>query len=82
MIRKDWNDQIFRSMEEKDNAIIKKIIECNKTGQPLLVFTANINRSEHYSDLLNKQKINHTVLNAKNHEKKRRLFQMLVKKIQ
>ncbi len=68
MIRKDWNDQIFRSMKEKDEAIINKIVECNKTGQPLLVFTANINRSEHYSDLLNKQKINHTVLNAKNHE--------------
>ena len=68
MIRKDWNDQIFRSSKEKDNAIIKKILECNKMGQPLLVFTANINKSEHYSDLLNKQKINHTVLNAKNHE--------------
>ncbi len=68
MIRKDWNDQIFRSSKEKDDAIIKKILECNKMGQPLLVFTANINKSEHYSDLLNKQKINHTVLNAKNHE--------------
>ncbi len=69
MIRKDWNDQIFRSSKEKDDAIIKKILECNKTGQPLLVFTANINKSEHYSDLLNKKKINHTVLNAKNHER-------------
>ncbi len=68
MIRKDWNDQIFRSAKEKDDAIIKKILECNKTGQPLLVFTANINKSEHYSNLLNKEKINHTVLNAKNHE--------------
>jgi preprotein translocase subunit SecA len=68
MIRKDWNDQIFRSSKEKDHAIIKKILECNKTGQPLLVFTANINKSEHYSNLLNKEKINHTVLNAKNHE--------------
>ncbi len=69
MIRRDWNDQIFRSAKEKDDAIIKKILECNKTGQPLLVFTANINKSEHYSDLLNKQKIKHTVLNAKNHER-------------
>ena len=69
MIRKDWNDQIFRSSKEKDHAIIKKILECNKMGQPLLVFTANINKSEHYSNLLNKEKINHTVLNAKNHEK-------------
>ena len=69
MIRNDWNDQIFRSLKEKDEAIIKKIIECNKKGQPLLVFTANINKSEHYSDLLKKEGINHTVLNAKNHER-------------
>jgi len=69
MIRKDWNDQIFRSLKEKDNTIIKKITECNKNGQPLLVFTANINKSEHYSELLNKKNIKHTVLNAKNHER-------------
>ena len=56
MIRNDWNDQIFRSLEEKDNAIVKKITECNKNGQPLLVFTANINKSEHYSELLKKKK--------------------------
>ncbi len=68
MIRKDWNDQIFRSLKEKDHTIIQKIIECNDKGQPLLVFTANINKSEHYSELLKKNKINHTVLNAKNHE--------------
>ncbi len=80
MIRKDWNDQIFRSMKEKDEAIINKIIECNKTGQPLLVFTANINRSEHYSDLLNKQKINHTVLNAKNHEREAEIISNAGKK--
>ncbi len=69
MIRKDWNDQIFRSLKEKDNAIIEKITECYKSGQPLLVFTANINKSEHYSELLNKKNIKHTVLNAKNHER-------------
>ena len=69
MIRNDWNDQIFRSLKEKDEAIIKKISECNKKGQPLLVFTANINKSEHYSELLKNEGINHTVLNAKNHER-------------
>ncbi len=69
MIRKDWNDQIFRTNKEKDNAIIKKISECNNLGQPLLVFTSSINKSEHYSELLNKKEIKHTVLNAKNHEK-------------
>ena len=70
MIRNDWNDQIFRSLKEKDEAIIKKINECNKKGQPLLVFTANINKSEHYSELIKKKEgIEHTVLNAKNHER-------------
>ncbi len=69
MIRKDWNDQIFRTAKEKDEAIINKIIECQNTGQPLLVFTASINKSEHYSSLLEQKGIKHTVLNAKNHEK-------------
>jgi preprotein translocase subunit SecA len=69
MIREDWNDQIFRSLKEKDDAIVKKIIDCNKKAQPLLVFTANINKSEHYSELLKKKGVKHTVLNAKNHER-------------
>ncbi len=69
MIRKDWNDQIFRSLEEKDVAIVKKIKDCNEKEQPLLIFTANINKSEHYSNLLKKNRIKHTVLNAKNHER-------------
>ena len=69
MIRKDWNDQIFRTIREKDEAIIAKISESNKLGQPLLVFTASINKSEHYSKLLEKKGIEHIVLNAKNHEK-------------
>tara|TARA_B100001057_G_scaffold485774_1_gene565954 strand:- start:409 stop:2958 length:2550 start_codon:yes stop_codon:yes gene_type:complete len=68
MIRKDFNDQIFRTEEEKNNAIINKIEECYKKGQPLLVFTSSVNKSEIYSKLLNKQKIKHVVLNAKNHE--------------
>ncbi len=69
MIRTDLNDQIFRTSLEKDNAIIQKIKECNGIGQPLLVFTSSINKSEHYSNLLEKEKIKHIVLNAKNHEK-------------
>ena len=68
MIRKDFNDQIFRTEKEKNFAIIKKIKECNKLGQPLLVFTSSINKSEIYSKLLNKENIKHVVLNAKNHE--------------
>ena len=68
MIRNDYNDQIFRSENEKNNAIIKKIIECHKLEQPILIFTSSINKSEIYADLLNKKNIKHIVLNAKNHE--------------
>ena len=68
MIRNDFNDQIFRTENEKNDAIILKIKECHKKGQPLLVFTSSINKSEIYSDLLKKENIKHQVLNAKNHE--------------
>tara|TARA_Y100000590_G_scaffold308727_1_gene348561 strand:- start:2579 stop:5128 length:2550 start_codon:yes stop_codon:yes gene_type:complete len=69
MIRKDWNDQIFRTESEKNNAIVSKVIECNDKGQPILVFTSSINKSEQYSKLFDKKNIKHIVLNAKNHEK-------------
>ncbi len=68
MIRSDLNDQIFRTEKEKNIAIIKKINELHKKGQPLLVFTSSINKSEIYSNLLKKEGIKHLVLNAKNHE--------------
>ncbi len=69
MIRKDWNDQIFRTEKEKNKAIIDKAIECNKKGQPVLIGTTSISKSETYSDLLKKNGIKHSVLNAKQHEK-------------
>ena len=69
MIRKDWNDQIFRTEKEKNQAIINKVIECNKKGQPVLIGTTSINKSEIYSKLLADYGIKHSVLNAKNHEK-------------
>jgi preprotein translocase subunit SecA len=68
MIRRDWNDQIFRTESEKNEAIVKKVLEINKLGQPILVFTSSVNKSEVYSKLLNDIKIKHIVLNAKNHE--------------
>jgi len=68
MIRVDFNDQIFRTEDEKNNAIINKIIECNNSGQPVLIFTSSVNKSEIYANLLNKKNIKHVVLNAKNHE--------------
>ena len=69
MIRKDWNDQIFRTEKEKNKAIIDKAIECNEKGQPVLIGTTSINKSEIYSNLLKEKKIKHSVLNAKHHEK-------------
>jgi preprotein translocase subunit SecA len=68
MVRKDHNDQIFRTENEKNEAIINKIIECHNLEQPILIFTSSINKSEVYANLLNKKNINHVVLNAKNHE--------------
>ena len=67
MIRKDYNDQIFRTEGEKNDAIIEKIVECHNLGQPILIFTSSINKSEIYSKLLSKKNIKHVVLNAKNH---------------
>ena len=69
MLRKDFNDQIFRTEKEKYNAITNKIIECNKKGQPVLVGTTSIEKSENISTLLKSKKIKHNVLNAKQHEK-------------
>ncbi|MDC0150630.1 preprotein translocase subunit SecA [Candidatus Pelagibacter sp.] len=68
MIRKDFNDQIFRTEQEKNNAIVKKISDIYNMGQPLLVFTSSVNKSEIYSKLLKKENIKHMILNAKNHE--------------
>ena len=69
MLRKDFNDQIYRTEEEKYNAITNKIIECNKKGQPVLVGTTSIEKSEKISSYLDSKKIKHNVLNAKQHEK-------------
>tara|TARA_B100001063_G_scaffold11147_1_gene8678 strand:+ start:7526 stop:10090 length:2565 start_codon:yes stop_codon:yes gene_type:complete len=69
MLRKDFNDQIFRTEKEKYNAIVNKIIDCSKKGQPVLVGTTSIEKSEKISSYLNNKKINHNVLNAKQHEK-------------
>ena len=68
MIREDWNDKIFRTEFEKNNAIIDQVLQCHKQGQPILIFTSSVNKSEVYSELLNKAKVKHVVLNAKNHE--------------
>ena len=69
MLRKDFNDKIFRTEKEKYNAITKKIIESNKNGQPVLVGTTSIEKSEKISAFLENKKIKHNVLNAKKHDK-------------
>ena len=67
--RKDFNDQIFRSAEEKFEAVVKDIEECHKRGQPVLVGTTSIENSELVSHLLQKAGLPHNVLNAKEHER-------------
>jgi len=69
MIRKDLNDQIYRTNKEKYDAIINKIHECSKEKQPVLVGTTSIQKSEIISKILDQNKIKHNVLNAKHHEK-------------
>jgi preprotein translocase subunit SecA len=67
MIRKDENDQIYRTAPEKYNAIIADIRACHQRGQPVLVGTTSIENSELLSGLLDKEKLSHQVLNAKQH---------------
>lgn len=68
-IRDDTSDVVFRTRQEKYEAVASDIVEFNKTGQPILVGTINIDQSEILSDLLKKKGVKHSVLNAKHHEK-------------
>ena len=74
MLRKDFNDRIYRTEKEKYNAISNKIIECNRKGQPVLVGTTSIEKSEKISNFLNSKKIKHNVLNAKYHEQEAKII--------
>ena len=74
MVRKDFNDQIYRTEKEKYFAIIKKIEDCSIRKQPVLVGTTSIEKSEKISKLLEKNKINHKVLNAKHHESEAKII--------
>lgn len=69
MIRNDEEDVLYKTESAKFNAIIEQITECNKKGQPVLVGTTNIEKSELLSKALRKAGIPHNVLNAKYHEK-------------
>lgn len=69
VIRKDYNDVIYKNQVAKFNAIVNEVAECYEKGQPVLVGTVSIDKSEIISGLLKKNKIPHQVLNAKFHEK-------------
>ncbi len=67
MIREDQNDQVFKTAQEKYNAILADIKDCAERGQPVLVGTTSIENSELLSNMLKKEGLNHEVLNAKQH---------------
>ena len=65
--RKDLQDQIYKTSKERYDAVVRDIRDCYERGQPVLVGTTSIETSEYLSDLLNKEKLPHQVLNAKQH---------------
>ena len=69
VVRLDEDDVLFKTEQAKFNAIIEQILECKEKGQPVLVGTTNIEKSEALSKALKKKGIRHEVLNAKYHEK-------------
>ncbi|BAZ95027.1 preprotein translocase subunit SecA [Thiohalobacter thiocyanaticus] len=69
MVRKDMGDLVFLTTKEKFDAIIEDIRDCQQRGQPVLVGTASVEASEYLSKLLKQQKVEHEVLNAKQHER-------------
>ena len=68
VVRKDYDDEVYRSMVEKNDAIVQEILACNKKKQPVLVGTVSIERSEALSAHLKASGIEHKVLNARYHE--------------
>ena len=69
VIRQDHPDVVFKNDSGKNRAIVEQIVACHEKGQPVLVGTVSIEKSEYISSLLKKKGIPHTVLNAKYHEK-------------
>ena len=72
--RNDMSDQIYLTLEEKLEAIALDVESCKKSGQPVLVGTSSIENSEAISALLEQRKINHEVLNAKQHEREAQII--------
>lgn len=80
MIRDDENDQLYKTEKGKINAVIKDIEEKHKSGQPLLIGTITVEKSEELSKELKRLRISHNVLNAKNHEKEAEIVAQAGKK--
>ena len=74
MIRTDYPDVIFRTEEEKFEAVVDEIRECHERGQPVLAGTVSIEKSERLSKMLKRKGIPHEVLNAKHHEKEAQII--------
>jgi len=69
MIRADNSDVVYKTEKEKFRAVIDEIVECNERGQPVLVGTVSIEKSERLAKMLERRKVRHVVLNAKYHER-------------
>ncbi|MDO8434907.1 MAG: preprotein translocase subunit SecA [Candidatus Binatus sp.] len=69
MIRIDNHDMVYKTEDEKFDAVIEEICDCNERGQPVLVGTVSIEKSERVAEKLKKTAVKHFVLNAKNHER-------------
>ena len=80
MIRKDHNDEVYSTEKGKYAAIVRQIIACHEKGQPVLVGTVSIEKSEALSQVLKARGIKHTVLNAKHHEREAEIVAMAGKK--
>ena len=76
LIRHSFPDSVFRTEQEKFDAIINEIAEINENGRPILVGTVSIEKSERLSDMLNRKGIKHEVLNAKQHEREAAIVAM------
>ena len=68
VIRADLNDKVYATEKEKFNAVVEEIIKVHSTGQPMLIGTATVEKSEILSDLLTKRGLKHEILNAKNNK--------------
>ena len=80
VIRKDYPDAIYKTINGKYNAVIKQVMECHKNGQPVLVGTVSVEKSETLAKMLQKYTRDFNVLNAKNHEREAEIVAQAGKK--